>query len=57
MEKVEADGVELGSDGGEMSMSMAEGKGDTQTGSDLGSLETGENDNDNDALDGEEEML
>ena len=61
MEKVESDGVDLGSngvgvggdDGGKMA--MAEGKGDTQTGSDIRSLETGENDND--ALDGEEEML
>ena len=57
MEKVEADGVGLGSgvdDGGEMSTSTAEGKGETQAGSAV-SLETGEVEND--ALDGDEEML
>ena len=62
MESVEADGVELGSngvgvggdDGGEMAMAMAEGKGATQAGSDVG-IETGEVEND--ALDGDEEML
>ena len=54
MEKVESDGADLGSDGGDMSTSMAEGKGETQSGSDVG-LETGENENN--ALAGEEEML
>ena len=48
MERVESDDVGLGGD-----EAMADGKGETQAGSDVvGSIEVGENEND-----GEEEML
>ena len=50
MEKVESDEVGLGSDD-----AMADGKGETQAGSDVGSIEVGENENN--GSDGEEEML